>query len=98
MRYFFLVGVLLAETAAADAQPVGVNYFYGFDTPLVSAISGLQIGPSPSVVARQGSAVNVFQVEQIGPVTFADVTQSGYANRAGVIQIGAASPFVAAGQ
>jgi len=98
MRYFFLAVLFCAATPMAEAAPFSVNSFYVYETPLVSVIGGLQIGPKPAVVARQTGAFNSFRGEQIGPAAYADVTQSGVVNRAAIVQIGTDSPFISSGQ
>ncbi|KAF2992461.1 hypothetical protein OGR47_05400 [Methylocystis sp. MJC1] len=98
MRCVTISAVFCAGTLAAGAEPLQVNQIYGFDSPQISVIAAVQIGQNTGVAAHQGSAVNIFRANQIGPVASADVTQSGYVNRAAILQIGTTSPFIASGQ
>lgn len=98
MRCVMMAAIFCAGTLAASAEPIQVNQIYGFDSPQISVIAAVQIGQNTGVAAHQGSVVNLFRANQIGSVASADVTQSGYVNRAGILQIGTTSPFVASGQ
>jgi hypothetical protein len=81
-----------AGATAATAQSVG--YIYNYQTPLISVVTGLQVGKRNEIVAVQNSANNVFSVTQVGPVSNAAVLQTGARNHANIVQIGSALPFI----
>lgn len=94
MRSIAIAAVLCGGTLAANAEPLHFDQIYWFDSPQISVIAAVQIGPGAGIAARQGSAVNIFRASQIAPVSYADVTQMGYVNRASVMQIAPGQPFV----
>lgn len=98
MRYIAIAAILWGGTLAADADPLQFSRLYWFDSPQISVIAAVQIGPSAGIAVRQGSAVNIFRASQIAPVSYADVTQMGYVNRATIMQIATGQPFVGAFQ
>lgn len=86
MKYWLMPVFLFAAAAQAHADPLVINRIYHYQTPLIDVVAGVQVGGNNSMEVTQQSAINVYRVHQIGPVSTANVTQNGYNNRAAVVQ------------